>query len=205
INANGFLGVVDAAAEGGCTRFVYASSAAVYLDSFSETDVIDVHGQANHYAKTKLMNEMAAASYEDIGQMKTIGLRYFNVYGAGENQKGDYASIITILLNSERRGEPLVLYGDGTQARDLVHVTDVARITLDLLEKGSRRLYNVGTGRATPYVTIAGMINADRVQYVPNPLPSYQHYTRADTTRLAEALGHYEVMELEDAIDRMKG
>jgi UDP-glucose 4-epimerase len=204
INANGFLGVVDAAAETGCTRFVYASSAAVYVKSFSEADVIDVGRQANHYAKTKLMNEMVAASYEDIGEMKTTGLRYFNVYGTGENQKGDYASIITILLDSERRGQPLVLYGDGTQARDLIHVTDVARITLDLLEKGSQRLYNVGTGRATSYVTIARMINADRVQYVPNPLSSYQYYTRADTARLTEALGHYEIIELENAIERMK-
>ena len=204
VNANGFLNVIDAAAHGGCRRFVYASSAAVYLDSFSEDTVMDVTKRGNHYAKTKIMNEMVAKSYEHIHEMKATGLRFFNVYGRGENAKGDYASIVTLFLNFRRNREPLVVYGDGTQARDLINVRDAARITVDLLEKGSHDIYNVGTGVATPYATIAEMLDKDNIRYVPNPLPDYQYYTRAEVTRLREVLGDYEVTGLARGMSDME-
>jgi nucleoside-diphosphate-sugar epimerase len=200
INANGFLNVLDAAAQSGCKRFVYASSAAVYLDNFSEDTVIDIRKQGNHYAKTKIMNEMVASSYERIYQMRTTGLRFFNVYGNGENAKGDYASIVTLFLTAKKKREPLVVYGDGTQARDLIHVTDAARVTMDLLERGTEDLYNVGTGLSTSYTAIAKMIERDNVRYVPNPLHDYQHYTRADVTRLRAVVGDYQFVELESGI-----
>ena len=203
INANGFLNIIETAAQGGCTRLVYASSSAVYLDTFSEDTVIDFAKQSNHYAKAKIMNEMTAHSYEEIHKIKTIGLRYFNVYGDGENTKGDYASIVTLFRNARTHGESLAVYGDGKQARDLIHVSDVARITLDLLEKGSYPVYNVGTGTATAYLTIAKMIDKHRITHVPNPLPSYQYYTKAETTRLRETLGDYQFMQLEKWIADM--
>jgi UDP-glucose 4-epimerase len=200
INANGFLTIIDAAARSGCKRFVYASSAAVYLDGFSEDTVIHFREQRNHYAKTKMMNEMVARSYEEVYGMSTIGLRFFNVYGAGENAKGDYASIVTLFLKARHAHAPLVVYGDGTQARDLIHVTDAAHIALSLLEKGSRDVYNVGTGVATPYGVIAAMIDPDHITYVPNPLAHYQYYTRADTARLRDDLGSYSCLGLEEGI-----
>src|SRR3989442_2398152 len=171
INSNGFLKVIDAAARSGCKRFVYASSAAVYLDGFSVDTMIDLRRQGNHYAKTKLMNEMVAKSYEHIHTMRATGLRYFNVYGNGENTKGDYASIVTIFLKAHQNREPLVVYGDGKQARDLIHVRDAARVTVDLLEKGAEDVYNVGTGASTAYTAIAEMIDRHHIKYVPNPLP----------------------------------
>jgi UDP-glucose 4-epimerase len=196
VNANGSLTIMAAAAKSGCRRLVYASSAAVYLDSFVEDTVIDFRKQGNHYAKTKMMNEMAARSYADIYGMKTTGLRYVNVYGRGENEKGDYASIVTLFLKAKKNREPLVVYGDGKQSRDLIYVTDAARITLDLLEKGTEDVYNVGTGVSTDYTTIARMIEKDNVRYVPNPLPNYQYFTQADTRRLRAALGDYEFVAL---------
>ena len=203
INVNGFLNVIDAVAKRGCKRFVYASSAAVYVDSFSEDAVIDFRKQSNHYAKTKIMNELMAKSYEDICQISTTGLRYFNVYGTGENEKGDYASIITLFLKAKKNGKSLVIYGDGKQSRDLIHVTDAARITLAALEKGSYHIYNVGTGIATAYGTIAEMIDKHHVRYVPNPLPSYQYYTRAETGRVREIVHPDKLMELQEGIAEM--
>jgi len=200
INANGFLNIIDAAVRGGCRRFVYASSAAVYLDGFSEDTVIDLRKQGNHYAKTKIMNEMVAKSYQSVHGLRTIGLRFFNVYGNGENTKGDYASIATIFLKAHKNREQLVVYGDGTQSRDLIQVEDAARVTMDLLEKGTEDVYNVGTGASTTYTAIAQMIDRDRIRYVPNPLVDYQHYTRADTDRLRRVLGDYEFVDLQRGI-----
>ena len=205
INANGFLSIIDAAAQSGCTRLVYASSSAVYVDAFSEEAVIDFRRQSSHYAKTKIMNEMMAKSYEEIYGIKTIGLRYFNVYGEGENVKGDYASIITLFQEAKKKGECLLVYGDGTQARDLINVKDVARITLNLLEKGSYPVYNVGTGVATTYMAVARAIDEHSIRHVPNPLTSYQYYTKAETARLKGALGDYEFVELGQGMREMKG
>jgi len=205
VNVNGFLSVIDAAAQGGCQRFVYASSAAVYERSFVESVVIDVRQQRNHYAKTKLMNEMTAQSYQDLFGMATVGLRFFNVYGHGENAKGNYASIIGLLTQAKKRGERLVLYGDGTQARDLIDVRDAARVTLDLLESGVHEIYNVGTGVATPYRNIAEMIDREGITYVPNPLESYQWYTCADVDRLAGILRARPLRRVEEGIVEMLG
>ncbi len=204
-NVNGFMSVIDSAARNGCERFVYASSAAVYVDSFSEDTVIDFKEQGNHYAKSKIMNEMMAESYAHIFGMRTIGLRYFNVYGSGENDKGDYASIVTLFLKAKRNRDPLVVYGDGTQARDLIHVTNAAHATMDLLDRGSDRVYNIGTGVATPYRAIAEMIDKDHIRYVPNPLPNYQYFTQAHTARLRGVLGAtYQFFELSEGMKHVK-
>jgi nucleoside-diphosphate-sugar epimerase len=200
VNTNGFLNVIEAAAQSGCRRFVYASSAAVYLDGFSEDTVIEIARQGNHYAKTKIMNEMVARSYAQIYKMRTTGLRLFNVYGNGENAKGDYASIVTIFLKARSKGEPLVVYGDGRQARDLIHVTDAATLTMDLLEQGDGDIYNVGTGTATSFNEIARMIDPHHIQYVPNPLTDYQYYTKADTGLLRKTLGDYRPADLPTGI-----
>jgi nucleoside-diphosphate-sugar epimerase len=204
INVNGLLSVIDAAVRNGCKRFVYASSAAVYVDSFSEDAVIDFSKQCNHYAKTKIMNEMVAKSYEDIYGIRTTALRYFNVYGKGENEKGDYASIVALFLHAQKNGEALVVYGDGEQARDLIDVTDAARITLDVAEKGPHQIYNVGTGIATTYKSIAARIDKDHVKYVRNPLTSYQYYTRADTQRVSTVMGKRKLRPLDDGIAAMR-
>ena len=73
-------------------------------------------------------------------------------------------------------------------------------ITIELLERASCRLYNIGTGVATSYLKIAEMIDRDNIKFVPNPLSSYQHYTRAETASLKETLGDYSVIGLEQGI-----
>lgn len=200
VNVNGFLNTIAAAVKNGCRRFVYASSAAVYIDGFSEETVIDIKMQKNSYAKTKLMNEMIARSYEDVYRIKTSGLRFFNVYGKGENEKGNYASIITLFMKMKREGKPLTIYGDGKQARDMINVSDAANITLDLMEKGTEDIYNVGTGKSIVYDEIADVIDKKNKRYVENPLSSYQYLTRADTKRLRSIIGNYKFINAKDWI-----
>lgn len=205
-NVGGFLNVINAAAISKCKSFIYASSAAVYLkeSGFSELAHIDIRKQGNHYAKTKLINEMIADSYEERYNMNSIGMRLFNVFGPGENQKGNYASIITILLKMEKNGKPLLIYGDGSQSRDLIYVDDVAKITLILLEKGKNSIYNVGTGRANAYGHIADLIGPKHKKFVKNPLSSYQTYTKADTARLKKVIGKFNFIGLEQGIRNTK-
>ena len=202
VNVNGFLNVINAAAKSKCKKFLYASSSAVYPEEsqFSEDFIINIKRQRNHYAKSKLINEMYAESYRDIYKLPTVGMRFFNVYGPGENEKGDYASIITIFKSYKEMGKKLVIYGDGSQARDFIYVKDVAEIVLKLLKKAESGVYNVGTGTATSYLKIAELIDPLNKEHIPNPLSSYQRLTRADTGKLEEAIGEYKFTELENLL-----
>ena len=79
---------------------------------------------------------------------------------------------------------------------------DVAKIAIKLLEKGDKPIYNVGTGEATSYKSIAEMINKDNIKYVKNPLKVYQYLTKADIKRLTDGIGDYKFMKLRDWITK---
>lgn len=198
INVTGFNNVIEAASKNGCKRFVYASSAAIYLDRFSEETIIDIRKQGNHYAKTKLINEMVAASYNDKGMLDAVGLRYFNIFGPGEDKKSAYASIVSRFIRMKKNREPLTVYGDGRQSRDFVYIKDVAKITVELLRKGDKGVYNVGTGVSTTYNDIAAMVGKDSVKHVKNPLSSYQLLTMSDNSKLNKLLGNYRFVTVKE-------
>lgn len=199
-NVFGFNNVIDAAFKNKVKKLLYASSSAVYLDSFSEEDIIDINQLRNHYSKSKLMNEMIAESYNDLG-METVGMRFFNVFGSNENAKGDYASIISRFIADNKERKPLFIYGDGNQARDFINVEDVANISLLLLKKADKGVYNVGTGKVTSYNQIADLINKNNKKYVKNPLKTYQYLTKADTRKLKSVIGDYNFKSIEEFIN----
>lgn len=199
-NVDGFRNVIDAARKRVVKRFLYASSASMYLNDFSEDAVIDIKRQRNHYAKSKMIDEMIAYSYQDIYEMNVIGLRYFNVFGLGEDGKGAHASVVGQFLRSREDGKPLVVYGDGKQNRDYIYVDDAVNISFMLLDKGTYPVYNVGTGKAISFNEIADIIHKEGKQFVPNPLPTYQYHTQADTRILFETIGEYRFTDVKEAI-----
>ena len=198
-NVNGFLNILSSAHKNGVKKVLYASSAAVYTgEHFSDSLPLDYGKQHNPYAQSKIINEMHADYFYNSKSLNSTGLRFFNVFGEGENEKGQYASIAMQFLKNKENEEPLVVYGDGSQARDFIYVKDVAKITLELLEKGSNGVYNVGTGSAISYKNIAEMIDKKNIRYVENPLKAYQYLTKADTTKLLKAIGDYKFVNLEN-------
>ncbi len=206
VNVDGFINVIDASVKAGCKRFIFASSAAVYLEGSecSETTKLDIKEQNNHYARTKIINEMIAASYEDIYKVKTIGIRFFNVYGPTGEEKGETANIINMFLKAKHDGKKLVIYGDGEQARDMIYIDDAVALSLGVLEKGEESIYNVGTGHATSFKRIAELVDKKNIEYVANPLPKnqYQYFTKADTKRILGLFKNYKFVEIEDGIRR---
>lgn len=205
-NVMGFLNVIEAAKRNRCAKFAYASSSAVYGDSFSEESVIDVKAQRNHYGKSKLIDEMIADSYADSFKLSTVGLRYFNVYGPGEEVK-ERSSPVTQFLKSRRKDGAITIFGDGKQSKDFIHVDDAIRITFMLIE--SRKgvgVFNVGTGVSTSFNEVARIMGPAKVAYVRNPyLSSYIFYLKADTRRLRKAIGKYQFIRLKDGISRLMG
>lgn len=207
-NIEGLANILDVAKSTGA-RVVYASSSAVYGEGaegcFDCEDDSVYPDLVSHYAKSKLVNEMMAESYRSQG-LNVLGLRIFNAYGKGDELKepGKQAPP-TWMRAAKERGEPIVIYGDGTQAKDFIHVSDVVECIMRLIESDATGIVNVGTGVATSFNDLAGMISAPgfvgHCEYRPIPDPtSYQHFTRADTKRLLSIIGPYKFKTLEEGL-----
>jgi UDP-glucose 4-epimerase len=113
----------------------------------------------NFYGATKVAGEaMVRALYHRFG-LGYVGLRYMNVYGPRQDYRGAHIAVIMKMLDSIDRGEPLVVYGDGSQAYDFVYVSDCAVANLCAMRADKfDRFYNVGTGLRTTIKEVAELL-----------------------------------------------
>ena len=92
--------------------------------------------------------------------MPSVGLRIFAGFGPGEEHKGEYASVVTLFLNSLMNNKPPVIFGDGTQNRDFVYIEDVVDAIVRSAEKPiSNTVINVGTGKNLKFNDVVQIIN----------------------------------------------
>lgn len=149
-NITGTLNMMYFAAKAGVKAFVYASSAAVYGDDERVEKTEEHIGRPlSPYAFTKLADEHYGALYSELYGLKTVGLRYFNVFGKNQDPEGDYASVIPKFIRQILRGEDVTIDGDGGQTRDFVHIENVVQANLRAAmkaENASGRVFNVACG-----------------------------------------------------------
>ena len=141
--------------------------------------------------------------YTNLFGVKTIILRYFNVYGNRHPLKGQYAPVIGIFLRQLRDEEPLTIVGDGEQRRDFTNVLDVVdanilAATKQLDDDAFGQVYNVGTGINHSINEIASMIS-DNTEYIP-PRLGEARITLAHNSRIKGTLGWEPKIKLEDWI-----
>jgi nucleoside-diphosphate-sugar epimerase len=151
VNIRGTFNVLQSCVANDVTRLVYSSSASVYGDAVEEPMTEDhPFNNENFYGATKIAGEAMARAYFHRYELPFVGLRYMNVYGPRQDYKGAYIAVIMKMLDSIDRGEPLVVYGDGSQAYDFVYVGDCARANVAAMKADPvDRFYNVGTGIRT--------------------------------------------------------
>lgn len=205
MNVIGTRNALEAAKNAGAKRFAYASSAAVYGNAPAlpkhEDHVLE---PASPYAASKIENEKDAARYAKEYGLRTVGLRFFNVYGPGQSADGAYASLIPRWLADVRNGRAPEVYGDGTQTRDLVHVTDVANAVVKALTEdvppGS--VYNVASGKEYSLLEIWDIIrkagNSSLELTRMPPRAGDIGRSVADITRIREELGFSPDITLEE-------
>ncbi|WP_148252401.1 ADP-glyceromanno-heptose 6-epimerase [Aidingimonas lacisalsi] len=181
--------------------FLYASSAATY--GGSEVFVEDpMHEKPlNVYGYSKLLFDQYVRARWHEFTSQVVGFRYFNVYGPREQHKGKMASVAYHHHTQVNAGENPQLFGAwegyeaGMQSRDFIYVGDVVDVNLWFLDHPEcSGVFNLGTGRAEPFKTIAESVihfyGKGEIHYIPFPdelKGRYQSYTRADMTRLREA------------------
>ncbi|MGA7193565.1 MAG: SDR family NAD(P)-dependent oxidoreductase [Anaerolineales bacterium] len=152
VNITGTSILFEAARKAGVRRAVIASSAAVYGDS----DVLPLKEETplrplSPYAVSKRVDEMFAGLYTSSFGLEVVALRYFNVYGPRQRPDSMYAAAVPIFIRRLRDGQPITVFGDGGQTRDLIFVGDVVRANLIASEhiSAAGKIFNICTGQST--------------------------------------------------------
>ena len=149
VNLTGTLNVLLAARENGARKVVFASSAAVYGDTPVLPNAEDsTPNPMTPYAVTKLAAEHYCRVFTEVYEVPTVCLRYFNVYGPGQDANSWYSAAISRFIQLVSDGKAPVIFGDGEQARDFVYVGDVVRANIMAAESGATGVYNIGTGKS---------------------------------------------------------
>jgi len=160
INLGGTICVLDAA-RAERVPVVFASSAAVYgRQNAHAVDETRSPAPLTAYGADKLGSELHARVAGLVHGVPTLGLRFFNVFGPRQDGRSPYSGVISIFVDRLARGAPLDLYGDGRQARDFVHVSDVVRFLLAGMQKVdvTGPVFNVCTGTPTSIRDLATTI-----------------------------------------------
>jgi nucleoside-diphosphate-sugar epimerase len=159
VNVTGTLNILQEAATCKVTRFVFASSTAVYGDV--ETLPITEDTAVNPispYAASKASGEAYCKAFAECYDLSTVMLRFFNVYGP-RNEKSPYSGVIARFLQQAAKDEVLTIYGDGKQTRDFINVNDAVEALILALEakEVDGEVFNVCTG--TP-ISINNLVEA---------------------------------------------
>lgn len=207
INVDATLSTLEAARREDA-RVVLASSAAIY----GEPDRIPIDeteptAPASPYGIEKLSVDHYARVYDDLYDLPTVALRYFNVYGPRQTAS-DYSGVISVFLEQARAGRSITVHGDGSQTRDFVHVDDVVQANLLAMETDHvGEAYNVGTGRETSIENLAETVRevADSDSEITHVegRPSDIERSRADVEKARSMLDYEPTTALEDGLETL--
>ena len=191
-NVEGFRNLLDLATEWG-SRVVWASSAATYGRGPAPMKESQPPGPLNVYGYSKLAMEHLARQYAPKLKFPIVGLRYFNVYGPGEQHKGKFASMIHQLAKQMKLGKRPRIFAPGDQRRDFVYIDDVLQMNLKAMAAAESGVFNVGAGSSASFNDVVAQLN--RVfktdlpsEYFENPYDFFQTWTEADLTESRRAL-----------------
>jgi UDP-glucose 4-epimerase len=159
--AMGTFNVLEAAVRAHVRRVVAASSASVYgmADVFPTTEAHHPYNNRTIYGAAKAFNEGMLRSFNDTYGLDYVALRYFNVYGPRMDMTGAYTEVLIRWMNAIADGQPPVIFGDGTQTMDFVHVKDIARA--NVLAAGAAAtdaVFNVASGSETSLNGLLSML-----------------------------------------------
>jgi nucleoside-diphosphate-sugar epimerase len=215
INTQGFLHVLQAIRETQQKhqkdiRLIYASSAAVYgaEAALPCSDELPLPLTVlSPYALEKANNERYAYLYAQLFGIKSLGLRYFNVYGPRQLPDSPYSGVISKFIANYQKKEPILIFGDGTQSRDFIHVFDVARANWLAMQSDYCGTLNIATGIPETLINLISYIentggHPAEIQLT-TPRPGDIPMSYASTTRAEKNLQFNYTVKLADGISNL--
>lgn len=211
-NVRGTLNLLEASSKAYVDRFIFASSCAVY----GEVDSLPINehhptSPIAPYAASKLAAEYyCKVFYENYG-LNTLCLRYFNVYGPRQ-VKNYYSGVITQFIDRLKKIKPPIIYGDGQQTRDFVHVEDIVEANMLALncQHEFGEVINVGTGKPTTINRLAEVLlelsgRSDLKPKYAAPRKGDIRNSCADISKAKRALGYEPKVTLKKGLRTLLG
>lgn len=207
-NMTGTEVVLRVAVREGVHGVVHASSASVYgprpMLPSSEDDAVSC---ASPYAATKAAGESLVQAFARAYGLHATSLRLFNVFGPGQDPKGAYSAAISAFVDAARARRAAVVFGDGTQTRDFVPITEVVQAFLRAADAGPRaagEVFNVGLGERETLLSVIDMIAQAtgfyaKPQFAPRRAGDVDH-SWADLAKIRRVLGYAPTTTLAPAL-----
>jgi len=215
-NITGFLNMLVAARDAKVRRMVYAASSSTYGDHPDLPKVEDKIGNPlSPYAVTKLVNELYGAVFARSYGFKTIGLRYFNIFGQRQDPDGAYAAVIPKWFAGLLKGDPVYINGDGETSRDFCFIENCVQANILAATAGDEaadKVYNVAFGERTSLNELYRLIQ-ERVstQYpaAAQAEPVYRDFragdvrhSLADIGKASQLIGYHPAFSVRDGLDK---
>jgi len=213
INTTGTLNLLKASSDLGVKQFIFASSAAVYGDAITPEKREDMStNPKSPYGISKLAAENYVKIFLKLYGLKTVTLRYFNVYGP--RQRFDlqcaYGGVVTIFTNRLLRNLPPIIFGDGEQTRDFVYIGDVVEANMLALERknAAGEAFNIGTGLNVSVNQIAetlkDVLNKRELENVhAEPRPAEGRHGYANISKAKRLLGFHPKVSIKDGLFKL--
>ena len=214
-NITGFLNMLTAARDADVKRFVYAASSSTYGDHPTLPKKEETIGNPlSPYAVTKLVNELYARVFASTYGFKSIGLRYFNVFGRRQDPNGAYAAVIPLWFGALIRKATVYINGDGETSRDFCFIDNCVQANLLAATAGDEaadQVYNVAFGQRTTLNQLFSLIRdrvagtlPDRAGVTPEYRdfrPGDVRHSLADISKARDLLGYSPQYSVEDGLD----
>jgi UDP-glucose 4-epimerase len=159
VNITGTLNVLLAAARNKVKKVIFASSSAVYGD----TPILPTKEQMtpcplSPYGVGKLAGEHYCRVFDQVYQLPTVCLRYFNVYGPRQDPSSEYAAVIPRFISRVREGKPPIIFGDGEQTRDFAFVRDIVEANILAMRSDACGVFNISRGKGITVNQLAELV-----------------------------------------------
>lgn len=202
-NVNGTLNVLRAAEKYGIKKLVYSASSSCYgvPDAYPTPETAEIRPQYP-YALTKNVGEQYVLHWGQVYKLPVVALRLFNVYGPRSRTSGTYGAVFGVFLAQKLAGKPYTVVGDGTQTRDFIYVTDVARaFYMAAISDVSGEAMNVGSDGTYSINRLVELLEG-KVEYIPKR-PGEPDCTYADISKIKKLLGFMTEVSFEEGVKKV--
>jgi UDP-glucose 4-epimerase len=206
VNLTGTLNVLQAAREAGIEKVIFSSSCAVYGDSKPPIREDALPLPISPYAIQKLGAEHYCRVFQEVFGLRTVCLRYFNVFGPRQDPGSQYAAVVPVFFRDMAKNGRVRIFGDGRQTRDFIYVGDVVRANISAAESpgADGKVVNIATGKGTSVLELARAMAAVtgrplKVQHAP-PREGDIRHSYADISQARKLLGFRPRTGLEEGL-----
>jgi UDP-glucose 4-epimerase len=206
VNVDGTLNMLEFCRRKNIKKFIFTSSAAIFGDNDKKINEFTYPMPTTVYGATKLVGENYCKIYSELFNIQTIVLRPFNIYGARQNS--DYAGVISKFIQRIKENKSPIIFGDGNQTRDFIHVKDVSiafEKSLSMTNDTKFNIFNLATGKSTSINKLAKICillsKKPLVAIHKKSIPGVIEHSYADIRKISKILKFKPSIQLENGLN----